>query len=155
MAKTFSVQKTSFLFAADGSSGFHCDGSLINNRYVLTAAHCLKMPKGWNFLSVRSGEHDLGSERDCDLDEEESCLPPVQDIEIAEIIIHSEYKTENSYPFHDIALLRLKQIVEFNDFVKPVCLPLAKHLWNKDYTGEHLVTAGWGKTQTYELNSQI
>lgn len=65
---------------------------------------------------------------------------------IAEKIVHPGYSRKSKDAWHDIALLRLSSSLEFNDGVKPICLPLANHLWHKDFTGQNLTTAGFGKT---------
>lgn len=112
----------------------------------MTAAHCVK-PKdlSWDLIGVRVGEHNLATEFDCDLDDERSCLPPVQDIEISEKIVHPQYRMDNGDILHDIGLLRLKMAVKLDDeFIKPICLPLARYLRNRDYSERWFTAAGWG-----------
>ncbi|KAF2881998.1 hypothetical protein ILUMI_24179 [Ignelater luminosus] len=130
------------------SYGFVCGGALINKRYVLTAGHCIID----DLVSVRLGEHNIATEEDCEGDTPglENCADAPVDIDIEDIIVHEDY---SSSLFADITLLRLKEEVNYTDYIKPVCLPLSDELRNKAFTGENVIVAGWGKTKTKIQNN--
>ncbi|XP_055691133.1 uncharacterized protein LOC129794355 [Lutzomyia longipalpis] len=133
--------------------GFHCGGVLINNRYVMTASHCVNgrdIPVDWTLYQCRLGEHDTTKDPDC---EEDDCAPTPKDILIAERIPHPNYNPTSRNQRNDIALLRLSTTVQFNDFIKPVCLPSAAHLRTSTFVGQSMDVAGWGKTESVSASN--
>ncbi|XP_047502735.1 proclotting enzyme-like [Penaeus chinensis] len=95
-----------------------CGGSIINLRYVVTAAPCLfswrNKPKPATLFRARVAEHDVDSEED-DLEGVTLALESY--------IVHEGF-TED-YFNKDIALLRLEEALDLTSHpeVRPVCLP--------------------------------
>ncbi|XP_041971603.1 phenoloxidase-activating enzyme-like isoform X5 [Aricia agestis] len=135
---------------ADSGRPYLCAGSLINDRYVLTAAHCLVSSNNRSLgaKSVRFGDYNITSEGpDCiDVGPEDiilDCTYGELSIEIESFVVHPEYNTSKTLlNVNDIGLIRLMEPVPYNDFILPICLP------RTDITSETpaeilLSVAGW------------
>ena len=112
---------------------FICGGTLIDDQYIVTAAHCFvrssASPNPNRFL-IKTATHMLSSQKYYN--------------EIQTIIAHEKYQTRVRY--NDIALVKLKNPVEFNPTLAPMCLPEQSYK-RYNFTGKMCKLIGWGSTR--------
>ncbi|XP_050067745.1 phenoloxidase-activating factor 2-like [Anopheles maculipalpis] len=107
-------------------SKFVCGGSLIHPRLVVTTAH---NTDGKSNLIARFGEWDISSTNEPFAQ---------QEIRVQEVIKHPEYVYNPIQ--NDIALLVLENSVQYQQHIRPICLPQP----DDDFVGKRCISNGWG-----------
>lgn len=113
-----------------------CGGVLLNNFYVLTAAHCIYQVRLTD-ISIQLGVYDIQ-------DQSHQETAP-QTFSVVEKKIHPKFQYQAAHPDRfDVALLKLDRAATYHDSVVPICLP--RKDWN--FQGWRGIITGWGKTDT-------
>ncbi|XP_058798205.1 plasma kallikrein-like [Phymastichus coffea] len=110
-----------------------CGGSIVSNKHIVTAAHCVYDKQAANML--RNMKIYAGTSRSDSLAEGKA-------YSVQSISVHPGYRgVSNSY-LNDIAIVTLKEPIEFSAIQKPIELP-SRDVQN----GATAVVTGWGYTK--------
>lgn len=116
-----------------GIENFLCGATIMDQYHLVTAAHCFGVsgrssgrlaPSRYAIrvgsIKVRDGVLHL----------------------IDKITIHPDYTPREYY--NDIAVIRLKEPIQFDPNAQPICLPVTTELRRKKLKGKDVIVVGWG-----------
>lgn len=124
----------------NGQKAFICSGSLISDKYILTAAHCIQQSR-FDTLDANEVFLKIAAVR---LDDDKAHFYQVE-----KVFVHPEYSVDRKA--NDIALLRLMRGQRLPPRARPICLP--SHVASRiDFTNQQVTIIGWGKTNAMQGN---
>lgn len=119
---------------------FICGGSLINNRDIVTAAHCMRVgsrDRQPSDVLLMLGGHNLN----------ERGVEGTVESNVQQIVIHPDYQRYSKQSFDaDIAILIMDRQISYTQYIRPICLwPATSGI--QDVEGSSGTVVGWGKNE--------
>lgn len=108
-----------------------CGGAILNNRWILTVAHCTIHYEPYDLL-IALGAHHIRNDGDI--------------YGLDRVVNHPLYEKSSDTARNDICLLRTNKTIQFNKFVQPISL--RKQFVDADMTS---IISGWGYTQVRKI----
>ncbi|TNN03916.1 hypothetical protein fugu_000945 [Takifugu bimaculatus] len=111
------------------SSNVHiCGGSIISEKWILSAAHCFPNPSDVSSYIIYVGRHQLNGFNIHDSSHR-----------VRQVIVPSGYVEPHSG--QDVALVELSTPITWSDYASPICLPSSGTLFP---SGMQCYVTGWG-----------
>nr|XP_022906487.1 venom serine protease-like [Onthophagus taurus] len=110
-----------------------CGATIISNKYVITAAHCLTTSETSNLI-ILVGDHDPSTGVDTDA----AAIYTIRDYKI-----HANFDAGTRK--NDIAIVESTTKIAFSEKVGPACLPFKYS--NRDFSGQYVTLLGWGQVE--------
>ncbi|XP_044258985.1 serine protease snake-like isoform X2 [Tribolium madens] len=111
---------------ASGNVTSICGGTIISDRFILTAAQCFSQ-NGITRINVKIGVTNVNE------------TDHKQELNVLQTIAHTNYDSFSFY--NDIALVKLEKPIELNSYARPACLYTEKSI-----SVEKGIATGWGIT---------
>ena len=126
--------------SSGGWSWAFCGGSIIDNYWILTAAHCLEDVNENNLYVMAGSDNSYAQGGDS--------------YSVEEIIVHPNYN--NNTMNNDIALLKLNNPIYFNSYKQSVMLICDEQVsMGAQSPGTMATITGWGETETNNYNGTL
>ena len=125
----------SFGYEQNGTWRHYCGGAIISDSTLITAGHCLYGNKVKlhikQMTKIRLGDQNLNDNID-----------DTNTYEIEKTVAHPNYMGWG--PQYDLAIVYTKTKIQFNDRIKPICIPTKPYDEANRYSNDEVKFAGWG-----------
>lgn len=114
------------------TSAIYCGATIVSSKYVVTAAHCLRVTTTANTVVV-VGEHNVKTGTDTNY---------TAVYTVKRFVENPSYSTATN--LNDIGLVETVNTILYSRAVSPVCLPF--YYTSADFSGQTVTATGWGST---------
>ncbi|CAG0888046.1 unnamed protein product [Darwinula stevensoni] len=119
---------------------FICGCNIISDLYVVTAAHCSAGPASSYTVKIR--KYDIRRSTTTKEDSQD------QTIAVDAVFVHPSYNSSLLRSGHDIALMRLKEKIQWNAYAQPICVAKTDDEAVFGNPETRNIIYGWGRLYT-------